>query len=258
MLPQASAASGRKKRAEMCSGPLAKLTNRLLCAMPDDVLERLAPRLHHVSLRHGQVLFQVDAPVTHVYFVNRGLVSLIKSMQDGRTVEIGAIGAEGLAGVSALFNLDHALFETVIQLSGDAYRISVPDLRWAMAEEPKLRALLEGYVHVVVSQLAQTAACNRLHSLEQRCCRWLLACHDGAHGDDFHLTHEFLAMMLGARRVSVSIAAGALQRAGLITYKRGRVTVVNRAGLEAASCECYDSVRNQVEKLFAATATLSP
>jgi CRP-like cAMP-binding protein len=156
------------------------------------------------------------------------------------------VGIEGVTGVGVLFGVDTAVLETVVQIPGAAYRIGRAVAREAIAGSEALRGLLQRYAHFVIGQLAQTAACNRLHSLEERCCRWLLIAHDSARSDDFLLTHEFLAMMLGAQRPGVSLAASILQRAGLIRYTRGHVTIVDRPGLEAAACECYGAMRAQL------------
>ncbi|WP_084397953.1 Crp/Fnr family transcriptional regulator [Henriciella aquimarina] len=220
------------------------LNNKLLGAMPASTFDRIAPHLTPVRFDKGTVLYELDEPIRHVYFVNHGLVSLVKTMKDGRMVEIGAIGTDGVTGINALFDIDTALFETIMQIPGEVLKIPVADLRRAMAEDPLLHDLLEGYVHVILAQIAQTAACNRLHSTQERCCRWLLVCHDSALAEEFHLTHEFLAMMLGVRRVSVTMAASGLQKAGHIKYSRGRITVTNRAGLEAQACECYSAVKS--------------
>jgi CRP-like cAMP-binding protein len=186
-----------------------------------------------------------------LYFLNSGLVSLIKMMSDGRTVEIGAIGIEGVTDPNAAFGvLDAALMEAVVQIPGTALRISRDALRDQLEKDAALRSVLQRYLQFFVQQIVQSAACNRLHSLEERCCRWLLVAHDSARSDTFPLTHEFLAMILGVQRASVSIAAKNLQRAGLIKYTRGNVTVTNRKELEESACECYAVLRRQLQVLF--------
>jgi len=221
-------------------------SNILLRSMPQALFRRLRPHLEPVALERGALIYRADGPVEHLYFVDRGLVSLVMTMQDGRTVEIGVVGIEGVTGVGVLFGVDTAVLETVVQIPGAAYRIGRAVAREAIAGSEALRGLLQRYAHFVIGQLAQTAACNRLHSLEERCCRWLLIAHDSARSDDFLLTHEFLAMMLGAQRPGVSLAASILQRAGLIRYTRGHVTITDRPGLEAAACECYGAMRAQL------------
>jgi CRP-like cAMP-binding protein len=192
----------------------------------------------------------VDAPIEYLYFVNRGLVSVVKTMQDGRTVEIGAVGIEGVTDANALFGLGTAVLETIVQVPGSALRIRLGTLRQEMENDDALRITMQGYARFAFGQLAQTAACNRLHSLEERCCRWLLIAHDSALADTFPLTHEFMAMMLGVRRSGVSIAASMLRKAGLIEYARGRITIKDRPGLEEASCECYGTLQTELDKLF--------
>jgi CRP-like cAMP-binding protein len=214
------------------------------------VFQRLEPDLERVDLKQGQVIFRVDAPIVHLHFVEQGLISLVKTMQDGRTVEIGAIGIEGGAGCGALVGMERGILDAMVQVPGTARRIRCDTVRDEIAKSEAARRLVQRYVRFAVGELAQTAACNRLHSLEQRCCRWLLIAHDSAGSDAFPLTHEFLAMMLGVQRAGVSLTAKALQKVGLIRYSRGRVTVVDRPGLEAAACECYGTVRAQFDRLY--------
>jgi CRP-like cAMP-binding protein len=230
-----------------------EITNRILLALPRATLHRIDPHLEAVELRRGRVIYRADQRMDKVYFVNRGLVSLIRTMRDGRTVEIGAVGIEGLMGLDSLFGLDVAPLECIVQLSGSALCGNAGVLRSEMARSRSFQSLLQRYYHLSASQIAQTAACNRLHSLEQRCCRWLLIAHDSARSDIFQLTHEFLAMMLGVQRAGVSIAANTLQQAGLIRYRRGRMTITDRHGLEAAACECYGTIRHLVDRLFLRT-----
>ncbi len=227
------------------------LANRLLLSLPPATLRRLRPALELVETVRGQVIDRVDGAVTHLYFVNRGIVSLVKTMKDGRTVEIGAVGIEGVTDANALFGvIDTALLEAMVQIPGTALRINREVLRQEMDRDGALRDLMQRYAHFFVNQIIQTAACNRLHSLEERCGRWLLTAHDNALGDTFPLTHEFLAMMLGVQRAGVSLAAKILQRAGLIEYRRGELTVKNRRGLEDTACECYGAMRADLKKLF--------
>jgi CRP-like cAMP-binding protein len=225
--------------------------NRLLLALPQATFENVRQNLEMVDLVRGQVIYHVDAPVKHVYFVDRGLISLVKTMRDGRTVEIGAVGIEGVAGSNALFGIERTILDSIVQVPGTALRGDCQAMRREMERSESLRDLIQCYAHFAVSQLAQTAACNRLHSLEERCCRWLLIAHDSARSDSFALTHEFLAMMLGVQRTGVSLTANILQRAGLIRYSRGYVTVTDRPGLEAAACECHSTIHAQLNHLFA-------
>ncbi len=226
------------------------ITNRLLRSLPPATLKRILRVLEPVNTVRWQIIDRVDGPIEYLYFVNRGLVSFVKTMQDGRTVEIGAVGIEGLTDPNALFSIDRAIVESIVQIPGTALRIKRNVLRHEMEKDKALREMMQKYARLAIGQLMQTAACNRLHSLEERCCRWLLMAHDSALSDTFPLTHEFLAMMLGVQRAGVSIAANFLQKAGLIQYARGRVTITNRSGLEDATCECYETVRAEMGKLF--------
>lgn len=226
------------------------ITNRILLALPPASLARIRPRLQPLAMEKSQVIDRKDGPIHHLYFVNRGMVSFVKTMRDGRTVEIGAVGIEGVTDPNALFGIDHAFLETMVQIPGTAFRIDRETLCREMDRDAAFRGLMQKYVRFAFGQLAQTAACNRLHSLEERCCRWLLLAHDSALADTFSLTHEFLAMMLGVRRSGVSIVAQLLKKAGLIGYTRGEVTILNRAGLEDAACECYATARSQLDQLF--------
>jgi hypothetical protein len=171
-------------------------------------------------------------------------------MQDGRTVEIGVVGVEGVTQPQSLFGINTAPLDTIVQVPGTALRIKRDILKDCISEDVKLREALQKYARFSLLAFAQTAACNRLHHLEERCCRWLLIAHDSALSDTFLLTHEFLAMMLGVQRAGVSIAASFLQKAGLIEYRRGQVTVTNRPGLEDAACECYGDMQAAFRKLF--------
>ena len=227
------------------------IANRLLLSLRPETLERLRPDLELVPLQRGQVIDHVDGKIENLHFVNRGLVSLVKTMSDGRSVEIGAVGIEGVTDPSALFGIDEAVVETIVQVPGTALRIPLEPLTNEMAADHDFRCTIKKYVRFAISEIAQTAACNRLHTLEERCCRWLLIAHDSALSDSFPLTHEFLAMMLGVQRAGVSVAAGTLQKAGFIRYVRGQVTITKREGLERGACECYASVRRELDRLFA-------
>ena len=226
------------------------IANRLLLSLRPETLERLRPDLELMSLKRGQVIDHVDGKIENLHFINRGLVSLVKTMRDGRSVEIGAVGIEGVTDPSALFGIETAIVETIVQVPGTALRIPLEPLMNEMTGNPDFRGTIKKYVRFAISEIAQTAACNRLHTLEERCCRWLLIAHDSAMSDTFPLTHEFLAMMLGVQRAGVSVTAGVLQKAGFIRYVRGSVTIANRVGLEKASCECYASVQGELKRIF--------
>lgn len=230
--------------------------NTILRALSQASKERLAPHLIKTPMPHCKVVYKAGEPIHRVYFLDSGLVSLIQTMHDRKSVEVGATGVDCLTGANVLFGLREALLDTIVQMPGSAYAV-VPDiLREEAGRSARLSALLQGCVHLEVVQIAQTAARNRLHSLEQRCCRWLLTAHDSAAGDTFPLTQEFLAVMLGVQRPGVTIAARALQQAGYIGYSRGHITMLDRAGLEKAACECYATIRDQTDAMFAAAARI--
>jgi CRP-like cAMP-binding protein len=227
-----------------------RIANRLLLALPRTTLARLRPALHVAVLPRGQPMDRANGPIEHLYFVNRGFVSVIKTMRDGRSVEVGGVGIEGMTDPNSLFGINSAVLDTIVQIPGNAFRIQRELLKREMEADPALRQVIQNYASFAFGQLAQSAACNRLHSLEERCCRWLLIGHDSALSESFPLTHEFLAMMLGVQRAGVSIAARSLKQAGLIGYRRGQVTILDRSGLEDAACECYGSLRIMLEQLL--------
>jgi CRP-like cAMP-binding protein len=225
--------------------------NRLLAALPDEDFRRILPDLTTVPIRTKLVLQKQGEPFRHVYFPNGGVCSITTVLADGTTVEAATVGDEGMLGVEA-FLADNAMApgETVVQVPDtDAMMMSVEDFRREIAKHGALHDLLGRYTQVVIAQMMQTTACNALHQVQQRCARWLLMTHDRMHEQDFNLSHEFLAVMLGVQRPTVSVVAGTLQEAGLIGYKHGRVTVRNRRGLETAACECYPIIRAHFDRL---------
>lgn len=219
--------------------------NRLLASLPPGVLMRLLPKLCRVPLALRQPIYNSDGAVDAVYFPEVGMFSLVANLDDGMQAEVGIIGHEGMLGVSLLSGIETSFIESMVQMPGEALRMGAGDFRHEMETNAPLRALLLRYNEALHSQVMQTAACNGRHGLEQRLARWLLMAHDRAEGDDLPLTQDFMAMMLGVHRPSITVTAGILQRAGLIRYVAGRVTVLDRASLEAASCECYGAVRRR-------------
>ena len=233
------------------AGSVARLhgQNRLLAALSDDDYAWLSPMLEPVDLPVKRILASPGSAVTHVYFPVIGVASMINRTGDGSVVEVGTIGAEGMTGLQSVLSDVPLPSETFIQVAGHGFRAPAAVARGA-AERPGFRRVLDRYTQALLVQVAQTATCNLLHPIDERCARWLLITHDRMGGaDTFDLTHEFLAFMLGVRRAGVTVAAGLLARAGIIRYARGRVTVLDRAGLEAASCECYRLVHVQFERL---------
>lgn len=222
--------------------------NHLLDRLPAEVCERF--RLKTVALDSNQVVHEAGAIAEHVFFPTSGLISMIAGVGNGLSVEIGMVGKEGMFNVSSILGDDRPSHPAVVQLSGGALRTTAAILRREAQANPALLGLLLRYSQMILTTAAQTAACNRLHLLEQRFARWLLSAHDRAGTDTFPMTQEFLAMMLGVRRPGVTIAAQAFQADGLITYNHGTLTIVDRAGLEAASCDCYPFIQGEFVRLL--------
>ena len=213
--------------------------NRLLAALPPAELERHFSGLKPVSLPQRQVLYEPGMPLDNVYFVEEGVVSILTRMADGTTIEVGMIGIEGAVGTAALLGGEASSQQAIVQVSGSALRINAAECKAAFDQSATVRAVIMRFIEALFNLSAQTAACNRLHTIEQRCARWFLMAHDRVQSDNLPMTHEFLASMLGVRRAGVTEAAGELQRSGVIHYHHGRLTIVDRAGLEATACECY-------------------
>ena len=228
--------------------------NRLVAALavlaPSEA-EWIMTEIEPVELDLGQVIAESNEPFRHVYFPETAVFSVISRMADGTAVEVGTVGNEGLAGLAVFLDTDACVNETVAQIPGTSGRIESARFVDGAATRPGLRKLLNRYTEAYLTQVAQTAACNRLHGIEARCARWLLMTHDRVgEAERFPLTQEYLAIMLGVRRGGVSLAAAALRDAGLIRYSRGAIRVVDRAGLERSACECYGIVRRHFERLL--------
>jgi CRP-like cAMP-binding protein len=228
----------------------ASFRNRLLAVLPPEDRAFLCPYLDHVDLPLKKVLFACGEPITHIYFPEAGLGSVTANLGDGAIVEVGLVGSEGMVGLPIVLGATTSSNECLIQIAGHGHSLRAATLRVAMEQSPALTALLLRYAQAFHGQVAQTAACNARHHIEERLARWLLMCHDRCEGDRLPLTHEFLAIMLGVRRSGVTVAAGALQRGGIITYERGCIIVLDRPGLESTACECYRTVRQQFEELL--------
>ena len=226
------------------------LRNRLLSSLSPEDHAALAPHLRPVELRHRATLFRTGDPLAAAWFPLAGYVSLLATFENGDAVEVGMAGTEGMVGLSLLLGVDRSPVEAIVQSEGRALRIDAEPLRRIAEERPGLRAVLLQYTHVFHMLVTMTAACNARHLLEQRLARWLLMAHDRTEGDEFPITHEFLSLMLGVRRAGVTVAAGALQRAGLVRYDQGRMQVTNREGLERAACECHRVVRREYRRLL--------
>jgi CRP-like cAMP-binding protein len=232
--------------------------NRLIAALPRETLDRLTPEMETVPLRVRDVLHHVGRLVEHVYMPHSGMGSIVTKLKGGINIEAATIGNEGLLGVAYVLGDALATEETMVQLPGEATRLRVRVLRAEFDRDEVLRTLLLRYSQLLMGQIAQGSACNRLHPIEGRCARWLLSTHDRVEGDEFPLTQEFLAMMLGVRRAGVSVAQHKLQQDGLIRYTRGNVTILDRAGLKAVSCECHVVVQNRLDRFYAGSGGASP
>ncbi|HMI57582.1 MAG TPA: Crp/Fnr family transcriptional regulator [Gemmatimonadaceae bacterium] len=222
--------------------------NRILAALPSVEFNRIEADLEPCELSINLVLYEANSPISHVYFPTSGCVSMVNVMSDG-AVEVGTIGFEGWAGLPLLLGDDRMPSRAFVQLSGTSYRMEADAFQKSLARNPTYARLLNRHSLALFNQAAQSVACNRLHTLESRCARWLLMTHDRMRMEPFMLTHEFLSYMLGVHRPAVTLAAGVLQRAGLIRYTRGKVTVLDRSRLEAASCACYDITKRNYDRL---------
>ena len=224
--------------------------NALLDSLAEQDLERLRPHLREVAVTQRQTINVAEEVIEHVYFPISAVISLIASLEDGTAVEVGLIGFEGMVGTPVLLGSDTASNQAFVQLSGNALRIPANVLLDATEQSPGLRRKLLRYALALSYQIAQSAACNARHVVEERCARWLLSARDRVDTDELMLTHEFLGVMLGVRRAGVTVAAGSLQTAGLISYRQGRVTILDRDALEAAACECYRMIKDEYKRLL--------
>ncbi len=215
------------------------VSNILLLSLPDSDYNSLRPHLEYVSLPSHRVLHQAAARLEFAYFLNRGLISLVVVMKDGKTAEAGIVGREGFSGTPAAVGLNTSPLRAVVQITGDGFRVKVAALQNTFESNPHLQLMLCRYAAVQGMQVAQTAACNRLHEIKHRLARWLLMAQDRVDLESLPITHDFLATMLGTDRTSVSLAAAVLQKKKLIEYTRGAVKIVNRKKLEDSACECY-------------------
>lgn len=224
--------------------------NRLLASLDPQEYKALAPELTRVRLRQKEALGERGKPATHVFFPCGSVFSVLAYMHSGAAVEVGTIGREGFFGLELLLGEKTWTETTVCQVEGDSLRMSAAAFRAATVGDTPLRRAAQRYLVCYMSLVAQSVACNRLHNIEERFARWVLMTHDRVDGDQFYLTQEFIADMLGVHRPSVSLVAGAFQQAGYLRYSRGRMTILDRAGLESASCECYQSTAQQFAGLL--------
>jgi CRP-like cAMP-binding protein len=224
--------------------------NRLIALIPADQRAAIEQHLEPVRLTHGEVLFEPDARITSVFFPLDAVASLSVLLSDGRAAEIATIGNEGMVGLPVFLHSESMPLRAICQIPGDAHAMAAGPFLDACREGRALHEIMHRYTNALFVQIAQSAVCNRLHTLEERTARWLLQTHDRAQQDNFELTQQFLAEVLGVRRASVSEAAAGLQRAGTIDYARGRVSIRDRRGLEKAACECYAVIRSEYERLL--------
>ena len=224
--------------------------NKLLSALSAQELARLWPRLQSVELEARSVMLSPEQPIDFVHFPQTGLISVLVGFADGRSAEVGLVGSEGMVGLSLVLGSAVSSAEVIVQIRGTMLRLDAASFRRVLDDMPAFRRLLLHYALAFHVQVAQTAACNANHVIEQRLARWLLMAHDRSSTDRLPLTQELLALMLCVHRPGVTVAARLLQKSGLIQYDRGHITIIDRAGLEASACECYLSVRRQSERLL--------
>jgi CRP-like cAMP-binding protein len=229
-------------------------TNRLLSLLSDDDYERLRPHLSAVVFEYRKCLYEASRPIEDVYFPIDGVASLVITMADGNSAEVGTIGSEGLVGLPVCLGDREAPSSVYVQVPGTALGMDARVFQRELERSPTLNLIMLRYAHAFFNEVAQSVACAHLHRVEQRCCRWLLRTRDRMPTGDFLLTHEFLGMMLGVRRTTVTDVMGALQKAGHIRYRRGHVTILDHEALQRRSCECYDISRLEFDRLLGDTA----
>jgi CRP-like cAMP-binding protein len=232
------------------TGLASPIGNRLLAALSRDDYERLLPELQSINIALGEVIYESGGRLDYIYFPTTSVISLLYTMEKGITAEMGLAGSDGVVGVALFLGGETTPNRAVAQIGGGALRMKAKVLQEEFKRGGPLQFLLLRYTQALITQISQTAVCNRLHSVEQRLSRWLLLCHDRVNSDELRMTQEFISNMLGGRRESVTVAAGHLQDAGLIHFARGHIKILDRKGLEAAVCECYRVVKDEFDRLF--------
>ncbi|MDZ8183724.1 MAG: Crp/Fnr family transcriptional regulator [Nostoc sp. ChiSLP02] len=230
--------------------PHPPVVNKILASLSATEYQRLIPHLEQVELTFKQVLYEAGEPITHVYFLSRAVASLVCNQEDGSTVESGIVSNDGIVGLPVIWGGNSTTTSAFIQVPDTAMRMRAEVLIAEFNRGGELQRLLLRYTQALFTQVTQTAACNRLHTIEERLARWLLLISDRIQSDTFPLTQEFLSHMLGCRRSGVTVAAGTLSRAGMISYKRGNINILNRDDLENTSCECYSIIKSEYARLL--------
>lgn len=230
--------------------PCRPVDNRLLAALPPADYARVQPHLQPVTFALGDLVYDAGGPQDFLYFPTTAVISLLYTMEDGSTAEMGLTGNDGVVGIALFLGGDTTPNRAVVQIAGEVLRIPAQRLQAEFKQGGAVQQVLLRYIQALITQISQTAVCNRLHAVEQRLCRWLLLSHDRVQSHELQMTQEFIAHMLGGRRESVTVAAGRLQDAGLIHYARGHITILDRPGLEATVCECYRVVKQEIDRLF--------
>ena len=224
--------------------------NRLLAALPPEEYERLQPNLQPVSFALGEVVYEFGGQLDYVFFPTNSIVSLLYTMENGTSAEMGLTGNDGVVGIALFMGGGTMPNRAMVQSAGGAFKMKAKILQDEFARGGKFQHLLLRYTQALITQISQTAVCNRLHSVEQQLCRWLLLSHDRVQADELVMTQELIADMLGVRREGVTVAAGRLQDSGAISYVRGRIQILDRQKLEASVCECYRVVKDELDRLL--------
>jgi CRP-like cAMP-binding protein len=234
----------------MAEGHVPDGTNRLLSALPSEYFQEIADGLERVSLGLRQILYEPRKPMEYVYFPVNGVMSMLADMGEEKLVEVATVGNEGMVGLPVFLGATDTPGVSFSQIPGDALRMKADFFRKITENGGVLAKILHRYTQALMVQISQGTACNRVHSIEQRCARWLLLTHDRVGGDEFMLTQEFLSQMLGVRRATVNEIATKLQEAGYVSYSRGRIRIANREGLESVSCRCYRVIRDEYDRML--------
>ena len=227
----------------------SRVGNKILLSIPDKEYALIRPHLEFLSMPHHLSLYEPGQPLEFVHFPNAGMVSLVIATENGKTVEVGEVGKEGFAGIQAAVGINKNQVREIVQIAGNGFRVKISALRGVLKAAPELQLILTRYAVVQGMQFAQTAACNRLHNIEERLARWLLITQDRVDSPTLAITHDFLATMLGTDRPTVSLAAGILQDKQIIEYTRGAVQILNRTKLESCACECYGVIQQYNQEI---------